>query len=250
MEAYIAEIEGHSASYWPAGPCTVVYFAGCNFSCPNCNSPHMLSAASKNLLQLSEVKKVIRENRSAVKSVVFTGGEPCLQKLALAKLCSYTRDLGLMTVIETNASKPECVHSLLSEGIANTIVLDIKSPFEPVAFERATRSRTFFKSTESVISDIRTTIRLLYENRKRADIMVRTVVTPRLVHRKEDLARIGSEIEHLNCSWVLRPFVARNVSNRVFCGIKSPSTPFVLEMQRVLSVKFPGIRVFSEIELS
>jgi len=243
MQAYIGRIEPVSGEHWHGGLSFTIFFAGCDYNCPNCNTPDILDTKEEFLLNLRDVKNDIKQYSDSIKAVVFTGGEPCLQRQALLTLATYAKDLDLKTGIETNGSKTECLRSLLRLGIIDYIALDLKSPFEPGFFERATISKTFFKDSQSLITDLKSTLRLLREYQDKVDIEFRTTVIPTLVSRKEDLLAIAEEIADIECNWVLTQYDPSRVVNRRFSDIKPPSVGFMVNLKDTIQKRNPKIRV-------
>jgi len=246
MQAYIAKINHFNDSLRHRKLSSIIYFAGCDFKCPNCNTPDILETKEEFLIDLKEVKREIKENASAVKTVVFTGGEPCLQRQALLSLASYAKDARLRTKIVTNGSKTECLRSLINLNLIDNIVLDIKAPFEEKAFQRATRSRTFFKTSMELINDIKSTIRLLKQSQDKVGITIRTLITPSLISRKEDLFKIAEFIEDLDCIWELKKFSSDNVTDKKYSDINPPSELFLHTLKEAIQKRYPNIRIMLE----
>jgi len=243
MQAHIGKIDSISDMHWTGGLATVVYFAGCDYNCPFCNVSDILLTKDEFVMDLKAIKKTIRENQGSIKAVVFTGGEPCLQRQPLLSLASFVKDLNIKTALETNGSKVECIRSLLRLELIDLIALDIKAPFEEAAFENATRSKTFFKDSESLLRDLKKTIRLLETFQDKINIEIRTTITPTLVYRKEDLMKIASSIEHLHSTWVLRQYKPDNVADKNFSGLNAPSVQFLDNLRQSVQKKYPKLRV-------
>jgi len=243
MQAYIGKVQAISDSHWIGGLSTAVFFAGCDYNCPNCNVSDILKTKEEFWMDLRDVKKVIMQSQDSIKAVVFTGGEPCLQRQALLTLASYAKDLNLMTGLETNGSKPECIRSLIRLGLIDQISLDLKAPFEAEFFERATHSKTFFKPTEELMKDVKNTLRLLERHQDKIRVEIRTTITPSLVTRKEDLIQIAEIIEPIHCTWVLQRFNPREVQDENFRKLRSPSMGFLEDLRTHLQKKYPKLRL-------
>jgi pyruvate formate lyase activating enzyme len=62
--------------------------------------------------------------------VVFSGGEPTLQKEALMELARFAKSLDLMVGIQTNGQFPETLEALIAEGIVDRVAIDYKTRWE------------------------------------------------------------------------------------------------------------------------
>ena len=224
-----------------------IYFAGCDLNCPNCNTQEMLIATEEHTMELKDLKNILRGQQQD--GVIFTGGEPCLQRQAIISIAGFSKDMKLGTVLETNGTKTECIRSLLRLSLLDAIVMDMKAPLEPEPFEKATRSKTFFKTTESLITDIKRTLRLLKENQNSIKIEFRTTITPNLISRKEDLYKIAEEIQDIECIWSLQQFRPENTSRR-YREINPPSEEFLFNLKEAVTGAYPNIRIFVEPGLS
>jgi len=240
MEAFIAKIDPVSSDHWYGGLAYTIYFAGCDFKCPYCNTPEMLETKEDYLRDLREIKNDIKQYRSSIKAIVFTGGEPCLQRQSLLQLAAFAKDLELKTGLETNGSKTETIRSLINLNVIDFIALDLKSPPKADQFQRATKSRTFFKSSEELINDIKKTIVLL-ENSK-VDTEVRTTIVPSINSRKEDIFGIADQIEQLNCTYLLQQFSPDDTIGR-FKKINAPSQNFIRELSDSVQKRYPKLRI-------
>jgi len=70
---------------------------------------------------------MIRGSLFAVSGVVFSGGEPTLQKEALLSLARRSKEMGLVVGIQTNGVFPGTLEALIDEGIVDRVALDIKA---------------------------------------------------------------------------------------------------------------------------
>lgn len=220
-----------------------INFAGCNFNCPWCNTPNLLDTKEEFLIVLREIKKEIKSQSATLEGVVFSGGEPCLQRQALLNLAQYAKDFDLKVILHTNASKPGCIRSLMQLGLLDKIILDIKASFEDSEFEKVTRSKTFFIRSSEIISDIQESIKLLRRNDDKVEIEIVTTIIPGLIFRKEDLLNIAHEIEALDCTWTLKRFEPGNTLSRSFMNIKPPSHTFLQDLKDSIQKKYYHIRM-------
>lgn len=79
-------------------PATFIRFAGCNLSCPWCDTRRH----TKELLTLSEIMSNVRKLKN--RAIVITGGEPTTV-VGLGNLLSRLKDEGYWLALETNGLK-------------------------------------------------------------------------------------------------------------------------------------------------
>src|SRR3989344_4435104 len=130
MEAFVSSFAISTAD-WQGKMCFVISFAGCNFSCPWCFVPNQLELKNEFLMSLTDIKKRIEKNLPFIDSVLFTGGEPTLQRQALLSIARFARHQGLQIGIETNGAKPDTIKSLIFEHLLDFVALDMKITFDP-----------------------------------------------------------------------------------------------------------------------
>lgn len=70
---------------------------------------------------------MIRESLLAVSGVVFSGGEPTMQKEALLELAKTAKTMGLAVGIHTNGVYPDTLQALIDSGLVDHVALDIKA---------------------------------------------------------------------------------------------------------------------------
>ena len=244
MQAYIGDIIPLSKKDLPNKVCTKILLAGCDFCCPYCYSKDILDFREEFLKDLKEVKNEIVKNSGFIDAVIFSGGEPCLQRQALLTLARFAKKLGLKVGIETNGSKPYSIKSLINENLLDFVFMDIKAPLKKNIFQKVTKSGTFFKTAEEVIGNISQTLKLLKKNQDKIQIEIRTTIVPGLIYRKEDVLEIAKEINGLNCRWVLQPFKSsRGTLDQKMSNIKSPTKKFLENLKKVCQKKYSNLRI-------
>lgn len=240
MQTYVAEIV-QILSEEKLG--LKINFSGCNFNCPFCYTPSLLKFSGEANKDIKEIKTEIEKN-IGISSVLFTGGEPCLQKPQLVELTKYCKEKKLEVGIETNGSKPDTIKSLLNEGLVDFIALDIKAPFDEQLFEKVTKSKTFFITTSAVMQDIKETLKLLKECNEKIAVEIRTTIVPNLMYKKEDILKIADAIKELNCVWVFQQFQPNaNLVDKKFSSINPPSATFLNDLKQSCIKKYPNLRI-------
>ncbi|MCX6709466.1 MAG: 4Fe-4S cluster-binding domain-containing protein [Candidatus Woesearchaeota archaeon] len=254
MQAYIAGITTDSDESWKGHKSIIVFFSGCNFKCSHCYNSDILSFNEEFLTDTRAVKnRILSENIlfRPFDSVLFTGGEPTLQRQALLSIARFSRKEGLKIRLETNCSKPEAIKSLLMENLLDSVMLDIKAPLEPMIFKMVTKSETFFKKTEEIMKDISETMRLLKDNDDSIEIDVKTKIIPGIMYKREHILQIAELINGLKCRWEIGlcenadfSEVAKKPS--LFYSTRYHSNEFLSETRHLkesIKEKFPDINV-------
>lgn len=104
--------------FFAGTPCTFIRFAGCNLSCPYCDTTHEKANLT---LTTRELIELLRLNRYRPPLLVLTGGEPTLQ--ITAELIQALRNEYYTIAIETNGTKPvlEGIHHIaVSPKVSNS----------------------------------------------------------------------------------------------------------------------------------
>lgn len=244
MQAYIADYVELSNLDIVSKVCDVIYFAGCDYNCPSCNVSEMLNFKEEFIVDLREIKNKMKANSSGKDAILFTGGEPCLQRQALLELSKYAKNIGLKVILHTNGSKPDCVNSMLRNKLLDKIIIDIKAPFQLEIYEKVTKSHTFFKTTDNILQDLRQTLALVEDSD--IEVEFKTLIIPSLIYRKEDLLEIAKEIAGLEAIWTLTKFIPNNCLADKFNAINSPSDSFMKNLKEFLLSEMPNLKIVIE----
>lgn len=133
---------------WEGRLVTTVFVAGCNFSCPFCHNPELVSALTHPAtIPFSEIEDHLAAKAGWLDGVVLSGGEPTINP-ALPALARRIKQLGVGLKLDTNGSRPDVLAELLEEGLLDYVAMDVKTSFEryaeaarrPVSIEAIQRS--------------------------------------------------------------------------------------------------------------
>lgn len=113
---------------WPGIAVCTVFFRGCPVRCAYCHNRDLQEG--EDWRDVEEVRELIRSSRMLVSGVVFSGGEPTLQKEPLIHLAGEARALGLRTGVQTNGVFPETLEALLAADLLDRVALDLKARWE------------------------------------------------------------------------------------------------------------------------
>ena len=150
MEINLGNVIPISTVDWYRKSACVVFFSGCNFTCPYCQNYKLLS--HKNIVNIQTVEKQIFDAGMFISSVVFSGGEATLQYDALKRLAKFSKGLGLCVGIQTNGSNPTHLKELIKQKNLDKIFLDIK------ADPRNTKKYDNIVSYEGALSNVLQTL--------------------------------------------------------------------------------------------
>lgn len=120
---------------WPDQLAAVVFTRGCPWDCPYCHNPHLISAALDGSEPAwDEVRAFLRTRIGLLDGVVFSGGEPTVQR-CLSDAMHETRAMGFEVALHTGGPSPERLNEVLP--LVDWVGFDVKAPFDE--YERVTR---------------------------------------------------------------------------------------------------------------
>ncbi len=232
MEAYIHEAVADGDRF-------VVRFSGCDYKCRYCNVPHLVEFQTGETMGTKEVKALLDAASCTV--ALFTGGEPLLQRQALAELLRHCKGRGMRTIVDTNASKPDALRALLDEGLVDELIIDVKAP--AASFGRVTQAATFFKPAGELFREFSASLALLKGRREAVTLTFRTLITPGILYRKEEILAIASMLDGLDAEWLLAPFSPEVTLDPALGGVAPPTPKFLENLASFVRKEHPGLRV-------
>ena len=148
---------------FPGRLAAVVFCQGCPWRCRYCQNAHLIARQSKHPIAWSDVLALLERRQGLLDGVVFSGGEPTLQKNLAAKL-REAKSLGFETGLHTGGPYPERLAAVLSD--VDWVGIDIKGPEDaypdltqagPISGRKAWESlRVVLKG--NVAHEVRTTV--------------------------------------------------------------------------------------------
>ena len=115
---------------YPGKLAATVFLPGCNFCCPFCHNPQLVTEIERgtsDLLPWDEIFEFLKNRKKYLDGVVFTGGEPLLQP-QLLDLIRPLKDLGYKIKLDTNGSNFEALKNVLEQNLVDFVAMDIKAP--------------------------------------------------------------------------------------------------------------------------
>jgi len=109
---------------FPGELAAVVFCQGCPWRCRYCQNTHLLPRSFRSEIAWQDVIGLLRRRRGLLDAVVFSGGEPTLQR-GLPEAVSEVRAMGFKVGLHTAGCYPERLDELLPA--VDWVGLDIKA---------------------------------------------------------------------------------------------------------------------------
>ncbi|HVJ11876.1 MAG TPA: anaerobic ribonucleoside-triphosphate reductase activating protein [Burkholderiales bacterium] len=140
-----------SASDYPERLAAVVFCQGCAWRCTYCHNPHLLPAGGGSIAW-ADVHAFLEKRRGLLEAVVFSGGEPTLQR-SLPQAIQAVKAMGYLVGLHTAGIVPRMLERVLP--LLDWVGMDLKSDFArhglvtgvPGSGARARRSMELIRSS-------------------------------------------------------------------------------------------------------
>ncbi len=141
-----------SASDYPERLAAVVFCQGCAWRCTYCHNKHLIPGRGSHEIAWSRILSFLEQRRGLLDAVVFSGGEPTLQR-SLPQAMRAVRDMGYLIGLHTAGIVPRMLERVLP--LVDWVAMDLKSDLErhesvtrvPGSGERAKRSVELIKAS-------------------------------------------------------------------------------------------------------
>ncbi|MFC0219905.1 pyruvate formate lyase activating enzyme [Pseudochelatococcus lubricantis] len=130
----IGGLERLSLCDWPGRLAATVFCQGCPWDCPYCHNPHLLPARGREMLPWPGVLAFLETRRGLLDSVVFSGGEPTMQK-GLPDAIRQVRAFGFGIGLHSAGPYPQRLATVLP--LVDWVGFDVKAAFGE--YDRVTR---------------------------------------------------------------------------------------------------------------
>lgn len=206
----IKGFQGTSLLDFPGRIASLVFFGGCNLTCPYCHNPTLvLDPDQYPDYPLAALLEELQERRSFIDGVVISGGEPTLDP-DLPVLLRQIKGLGLEVKLDTNGLAPAVVERLLADRLLNYVALDVKTA--------PSRYGELHKGPVN-LDALAASAHLLIEGE--VEYELRTTCVPGLVE-EADIRAIGEMVRGAR-RWVLQQFVAGHALAEELRGVEAHS---------------------------
>ena len=181
---HIAGIQKLTLLDFPGRIACTVFLSGCNLRCPFCHNASLVlpRQSAPAAMETEDLLAFLQKRRGRLQGVCVTGGEPTLYP-DLPQLLRQIRLLEYEVKLDTNGTNPDMLSTILSEGLADYVAMDIKN------------SPTRYVETcggADVLDKVRQSAALLMESG--VDYEFRTTLAHPL-HTREDLIAIGQWLQ-------------------------------------------------------
>ncbi|WP_424720835.1 anaerobic ribonucleoside-triphosphate reductase activating protein [Methanoregula sp.] len=200
---------------WRGRSACTVFFRGCPLRCSYCQNEAIQTGSD--LRDIEAITDMIMTSSPFISGVVFSGGEPTLQKEALLALARFAKKQHLAVGIQTNGQFPATLEALIAESLADRIAIDYKTrwegfssmPGDHAPVPRDNYQKNIKKSIaickkalrEQVIREFEIVITVFYENEEYIKEIAAQIGTIPLVlqqgeHKIGNLQATASDISH------------------------------------------------------
>ena len=112
---------------YPGKVACTIFTSGCNFRCPFChNAPLVLGTGQTEKYSEKEIFTFLKKRQGILDGVCASGGEPLLQN-DIERFLEQVKELGFLVKLDTNGSFPKKLKSLVQNGLADYVAMDIKN---------------------------------------------------------------------------------------------------------------------------
>ncbi|MGD8931301.1 MAG: anaerobic ribonucleoside-triphosphate reductase activating protein [Chromatiales bacterium] len=115
---------------YPGELAAVIFCQGCPWSCRYCHNSELIPRKAQYSISWNEIIEFLEQRRGLLDAVVFSGGEPTLQR-ALPKAIDQVKAMGYKVGLHTAGPYPERLQELLPR--VDWVGLDIKALEEDYA---------------------------------------------------------------------------------------------------------------------
>ncbi len=112
---------------FPGKLSAVLFSQGCPLKCPYCHNAHLQSVRTgQALMAWDEIKAFLHQRRGLLDAVVFSGGEPLMQR-RLPEALQDVKAMGFETALHTSGISPKRLDACLP--LLDWVAFDVKAPF-------------------------------------------------------------------------------------------------------------------------
>lgn len=198
---------------WRGRAVCTLFLRGCPVRCQYCHNKELQHGTD--LRDLDEIIGLIRSSRLAVSGVVFSGGEPTMQKDAMLALARAARNLSLLVGVQTNGVFPDTIRALIEEDLVDKVSLDIKARWEHYP--------NLMKTDPACAEKIRNTLVFCKDSFHQGRLAEFEIVVTLFRGREDDVRYIAREAEGVD--FVIQQGVQGNIPPLSFEELRAIANP-------------------------
>lgn len=123
----IKGFQGTSLLDFPGRIASLVFWGGCNLTCPFCHNPGLvLDPDLYPDIAPADILSTLNERKSFIDGVVVSGGEPTLDP-NLPVFLKEVKGLGLAVKVDTNGLAPQVLQKLINDRLVDYLAIDLKT---------------------------------------------------------------------------------------------------------------------------
>ncbi|MDT8442416.1 MAG: anaerobic ribonucleoside-triphosphate reductase activating protein [Desulfuromonadales bacterium] len=123
----IKGFQGTSLLDFPGRVASLLFFGGCNLTCPFCHNPLLvLEPETCADLDPAEILAELQARQPFIDGVVISGGEPTIAP-NLSDVLHRVKDLGLAIKLDSNGLAPQVLQRLLEQQLIDALAIDLKT---------------------------------------------------------------------------------------------------------------------------
>ena len=181
MSVTIGGIQTFTTIDYPGKLAAVLFCQGCGWCCPYCHNPDLQPVENKNAVPWEQVSAFLDSRRGLLDAIVFSGGEPLLQK-GLKDAVLAVKEKGFSVGLHTSGMYALRLRQVLEH--IDWVGFDVKAPFDKYA------ERIALSNGQTVRDSLQTVIE------SGVKLEVRTTLDPRVIG-KDELPDLAKELSGL-----------------------------------------------------
>ena len=164
---------------FPGRTACTVFAPGCNLRCPFCHNGELVTGHGGEEISEESFFSFLEKRKGLLDGVAVTGGEPLLRP-DVTDFLRRIKGMGYAVKLDTNGFFPEKLKTVLEEGLADYVAMDVKNSLDKYAATAGIPGLGLSPVTES--------IRMIMNSGKEYEFRTTAV---REFHAPEDFEEIG-----------------------------------------------------------
>ncbi len=216
---------------YPGKLAATIFTHGCDFRCPFCHNPELVTEDfdKKTALSESDILEFLKTRNGKLDALVITGGEPLIQS-DIADFIKKVKKLGFLVKVDTNGSFPNALEKLIAEEIVDFWAMDVKASEKN--YENAAGTKVDYQK-------IKRSIKLIVDSG--ADYEFRTTVV-KGIHTSKDIEEIGSILKGTK-SFAIQNFNPGKTLDPGFDKENSFSDPTLKDFKKIMQTYVQEVTV-------